>query len=259
MILRLFNALMLAFMLAPIALIVWMSFTPGEMFQVPLHHFSLRWYREVFVYPGFVNAFFLSARLAAAAGAIAVSLSFIAAYALARGAMPGKAIFEGLFMSPLIVPAIVFGIAMLQFSNTLGLYNSFLSLVVAHAAVVTPYALRTIYANLRSVPMEVEWAAMNLGARRATVLLRIVLPLCARGMVAAFLFCFLISFSEVTVTLFMTGPDYQTLPVRIYNYLADQVDPTVAAISALLIALSFALALFLAQLGGLRDLRRARP
>jgi putative spermidine/putrescine transport system permease protein len=95
---------------------------------------------------------------------------------------------------------------------------------------------------------------MNLGARRSTVLVKIMLPLCGRGLLAAFLLCFLISFSEVTVTIFMTGPSYQTLPVRIYNYLTDQVDPTVAAISALLIALSLALALILAQLGGFKEI-----
>jgi putative spermidine/putrescine transport system permease protein len=254
MILRIFNWLMLALVLAPIVLIVWMSFTPGVTFRVPLGDFSLRWYREAFHYPGFLDAFFLSARLAAVAGALAVVLSFLAAYALARSNFRGKAALEALFMSPLIVPAVVFGIAMLQFSNRLGFYNSFISLAIAHVAIVTPYAIRTIHSSLRTVPIEMEWAAMNLGARRSTVLVKIMLPLCGRGLLAAFLLCFLISFSEVTVTIFMTGPSYQTLPVRIYNYLTDQVDPTVAAISALLIALSLALALILARLGGFKEI-----
>jgi putative spermidine/putrescine transport system permease protein len=101
-----------------------------------------------------------------------------------------------------------------------------------------------------------EWAAMNLGARRSTVLMKIMVPLCARGLLAAFLLCFLMSFSEVTVTIFMTGPAYQTLPVRIYNYLADQVDPTVAAISTLLIILSLVLALALARLGNFKEISK---
>ncbi len=255
MILRVFNWIMAVAMVAPIALIVWMSFTPGTLFRLPLGDFSLRWYREAFAYPGFLNAFLLSARLAAVSGLIAVVLSFFAAYGLARGRFRGNAALEALFMSPLIVPAVVFGIAMLQFTNRLGLYNSFASLVIAHVAVVVPYAVRTIHASLRNVPVELEWAAMNLGAGRATVLGRIVLPLCARGILAAFLLAFLISFSEVTVTIFMTGPAYQTLPVRIYNYLTDQVDPTVAAISTMIIGLSVALALILARLGGLREIK----
>jgi putative spermidine/putrescine transport system permease protein len=256
MILRIFNWIMLVLMLAPIVLIVWMSFTPGVTFRLPLDNFSLRWYREAFHYPGFLDAFLLSVRLAVISGALAVTLSFIAAYALTRSRFMGKAALEALFMSPLIVPAVVFGIAMLQFSNRLGFYNSFSSLVIAHIAIVTPYAIHTIHGSLRTVPIEMEWAAMNLGARRSTVLMKIMVPLCARGLLAAFLLCFLMSFSEVTVTIFMTGPAYQTLPVRIYNYLADQVDPTVAAISTLLIILSLVLALALARLGNFKEISK---
>jgi putative spermidine/putrescine transport system permease protein len=252
--LRIFNWLMLILMLAPIILIAWMSFTPGEVFRVPLDNFSLRWYREAFHYPGFLDAFLLSARLAVTSGVIAIVLSFIAGYGMLRARFRGKGALAALFMAPLIVPAVVFGIAMLQFSNRAGLYNTFAVLVLAHVAIVTPYAIRTIQASIAAVPMELEWAAMNLGARRSTIILRIVMPLCARGLIAAFLLCFLMSFSEVTVTIFMTGPGYQTLPVRIYNYLTDQVDPTVAAISTMLIVLSLALALLLARLGGLKGI-----
>ena len=97
---------------------------------------------------------------------------------------------------------------------------------------------------------------MNLGARRATTLWRITLPLARRGVLAGFLFAFILSFDEVTVTLFMTGPAYQTLPIRIYNYLTDQVDPTVAAISTLLIAMSAVLILLLDRIVGLENLGR---
>jgi putative spermidine/putrescine transport system permease protein len=256
MMLRIVNWLIGAFMLAPILLIVWMSFTPAAVFRLPLDEFSLRWYREVFAYPGFVNAFLLSVRLGVVSGAIAVTLSFIGAYGLARSRLPGRALLEGLFTAPIIVPAVVFGIAMLQFSNRLDFYNTFFALVVAHVAIVTPYSYRSIQATMRTVPIEMEWAAMNLGARRGTVLLRIVLPLCARGMLAAFLLCFLMSFAEVTVTIFMTGPGFPTLPVRIYNYLTDQVDPTVAALSSMLIGLSLLLAFIVASLGGFREISK---
>lgn len=253
----LFNAVMLVFMLAPLAMIVWMSFTPGEVLVVPFADFSLRWYRSVFAYPGFANAFVLSVKLALVSGAIATALSFIAAYGLARGRrFPGVDLASGLFLSPLLIPAVVFGIAMLQFVNAIGLYNTFLSLVLGHVVVITPFAIRTLQTSLASVPLEVEWAAMTLGASRFSVLWRIVLPTCARGLVAAFLLAFLMSFSEVTVTIFMTGPAFQTLPVRIYNYLTDQVDPTVAAVSTMLIAASLVLILLLDRLGGLTTIRK---
>ena len=256
MILRLFNGGMAVFMLAPIVLIVWMSFAPGRLFRLPLTEFSLRWYREAFAYPGFLNAFWLSLRLALASGALAVVLSFLAAYGLSRSRFRGKAAIDALFMSPLVVPAVVFGIAMLQFANLVGLYNSFTALLLTHLAIVVPYAVRTIHSSLSAVPIEVEWAAMSLGARRPTMLRRIVLPLAARGVAAAFVLAFLMSFAEVTVTIFMTGPAYPTLPVRIYNYLTDQVDPTVAAISSMLIALSLALVLLLGRFGGLSTLKK---
>lgn len=254
MILRLFSWTLAAAFLSPILLVVWMSFTPGAMFRLPFDEFSLRWYYAAFAHSGFVDAFVLSLQLAGISCLIAVTLAFLCAYALNRGPhFPGKTALQGLFLSPLIVPHVVYGIAMLQFINGIGLYNTFTSLVAAHVICVTPYALRTIDSSLRMVPIEMEWAAMNLGASRLSVLGRIVLPMCLRGIAATFLLCGLLSFSELTVTIFMIGPDYQTLPLRIYGYMTDQLDPTVAAISSMLITLSLALALILARLGNFRD------
>lgn len=248
---RAVNAAMLTAMLAPIVLVVWMSFTPFAYFVLPLTHFSLRWYREALSYPGFVDAFGLSAELAVLAAALAVAASFPAAYGLARYRLLGTGLWLGLFTAPLLVPAVVFGIAaMLQFVNRLGLYNRLAGLVLAHAVVVTPFAIRSLYAAMQAVPEEVEWAAMVLGAPRWRMLLAITVPLCARGMVTAFLFCSLLSFSEVTMTIFMTGPALQTLPVRIYSYMSDRIDPTVAAVSSLVILVSVLLIMAVNLLGG---------
>lgn len=254
MILRVFNWIMVVVMLAPLALIIWMSFTPAPLFKLPISDFSIRWYKEAFKYPGFLNSFFLSVELALVSGAIATTLAFLAAYGLVRYRFRGKGALEALFMSPILVPGVVYGIAMLQFVNGLGFYNTFWALVVAHVALIGPYALRTIHAQLSAVPEDLEWAAQNLGATKLWTLLRVTLPLCRRGVLAGFLLAFIISFAEVTVVIFMTGPAYQTLPVRIYNYLTDQIDPTVAAISAMLIALSVTLIFVLDRLGGLRTI-----
>ncbi|HYB55629.1 MAG TPA: ABC transporter permease [Alphaproteobacteria bacterium] len=246
---RAFNAAMIALMLAPIVLVVWMSFTPEAFFRVPLDSFSLRWYREALSYPDFVDAFVLSAKLAALAALMATALSFLAAYGLVRYRLAGRGFLLGFFTSPLVVPAVVFGIAMLQFVNRIGLYNHLVGLLFAHVVVVTPYAIRTLHATLQAVPEEMEWAAMVLGATRLRMLARVTVPLAARGIATAFLFCFLLSFSEVTMTIFMTGPALQTLPVRIYNYLTDRIDPTVAAVSSLVVLVSLCL-VFLANLAG---------
>jgi putative spermidine/putrescine transport system permease protein len=253
--LKLFNIAMIVFMLAPLVLIVLMSFTPDEFFAIPTSHWSLKWYSAVFAYPGFVDAFFLSLRLALLTALLATTLTFFAVYALVRYRPTGHRALDSLFMSPLLVPAVVFGIAMLQFLNRHGLYNNFYGLVAAHVIVVVPFTARAITATLRDVPYQLEWAAMSLGATRLGMLWRITLPLAARGVLAGFLFAFIISFDEVTVTIFITGPAYQTLPVRIYNYLTDQVDPTIAAVSSMLIFMSLGLIVLLDRIGGFKGLR----
>jgi len=248
----LINILVLILVLAPVVLVVWMSFTPTASFILPVGGFSLRWYREALSYPGFIDAFVLSAELAAAAALITVSITFLAAYGLVRYQPRGGAALMGFFTAPLLVPAVVFGIAMLQFVNELGLYNRFAGLVLAHVILVVPFAIRSLTATLSAVPEDLEWAAMILGHTRLRTMLAVTLPLCARGLITALLFCFLLSFSEITTTIFMSGPGLQTLPVRIYNYMSDRIDPTVAAVSAIVVMVSLALVLALTFLGGLR-------
>ena len=248
------NILMLVVVLAPVVIVMWMSFTPTATFVLPITDFSLRWYREALSYPGFLDAFGLSFELATLAAVITVTLSFLAAYGLVRYRPAGGASLKAFFTAPLLVSAVVFGIAMLQFVNRIGLYNQLSGLVLAHVVLVVPFAIRSIEVTLRQVPEELEWAAMILGRSRMGMLLRVTLPLCARGLITAFLFCFLLSFSEVTTTIFMTGPGLQTLPVRIYSYMSDRIDPTVAAVSALVVMISLALVAVLNLLGGLRRL-----
>ena len=248
------NILMLIVVLAPVVIVMWMSFTPTATFVLPVTDFSLRWYREALSYPGFLDAFRLSLELATLAAVITVALAFLAAYGLVRYRPAGGAALKAFFTAPLLVSAVVFGIAMLQFVNRIGLYNQLSGLVLAHIVLVVPFAMRSLEVTLRTVPEELEWAAMILGRSRLGMLLRITLPLCARGLVTAFLFCFLLSFSEVTTTIFMTGPGLQTLPVRIYSYMSDRIDPTVAAVSALVVMISLVLVAALNLLGGLRRL-----
>ncbi len=254
--LDLVNLLMIGYILAPIVLVVWMSFTPTMRFEGPLTSFSLRWYEELFSYDAFIDSALLSLRLALLAAALAVAVGFLAAYGLVRGRPPGAGALIALFTAPLVVPAVVFGIAGLQFTNLVGLYGSFIALLLAHVVIVLPFAVRTLQATLDGQGPELEWAAMSLGARRRHAILLITIPLCLRGMVSAYLFCFLISFSEVTVTLFMTGPAHQTLPVRIFNYVSDRIDPTMAAVSALVVIMTVLIALVLNRLGALGALRK---
>ncbi len=166
-----FNAAMVVFMLAPLLMIVLMSFTPAGGFELPGWHWSLRWYRAVFAYPGFIDAFFLSLRLGLATATIATALAFGAVWTLQRRLVPGVTLLDLFFMSPLLVPAVVFGVAMLQFLNRHGLYNSFIGLLLAHVVVVLPFVVRVVAAALRDVPRQLEWAALSLGANMPRALL----------------------------------------------------------------------------------------
>jgi putative spermidine/putrescine transport system permease protein len=251
-----FAALMVVFMLGPLFIVVWMSFTPSAAFTLPVHEFSLQWYRAVFTYPGFVDGFLLSLRLALCTATASTILGFLAAYGLLRFRLRGRRLLEAFFASPLLVPAIAFGIAMLQFINGLDLYNSFWSLLAAHLVVTAPFSIRASSAAIRGVPREVEWAAGNLGANWWRTLLGVTLPMSFRGTLAGFIFAFVVSFDELTVSVFVAGPGYRTLPIRIYNYLTDQIDPTVVALSALLVLLSILLIVALEFGMGLRQLVR---
>ncbi len=250
--LLLVNIFMIAFTLLPIVVIIWMSFTPHAFFILPLGEFSLRWYEAALAHGGFRSAFFLSIRLAAVSASLAAVLAFFASYALTRPDFRFARRFDALFLSPLLIPHVILGIALLQFVNSIGLFNSFWPLVAAHIIVIAPFLIRILVAAMSEIPPELEWAALNLGATRTGVLFRIVLPACAPSLLAGFVFAFVISFDEIVVTIFMAGPSQQTLPIRMYGYLSDQFDPIVAAVSTLLIAFAAVIVIGLERMGALR-------
>ncbi len=254
--LLLFNVAIVAFMLLPVLIIVWMSFTPQAFFILPFDHFSLRWYEAALAHEGFRGAFLLSLRLAGVAASLAAILSFLSAYAIARLKVPGAKTLDSFFLSPILVPHVVFGIALLQFVNGIGLFNSFWALAAAHTIVIVPFVMRLLIAAMADLPQELEWAALNLGASRLRVMVGIILPACTRELLAGFIFAFIISFDEIVVTIFVAGPSQQTLPIRMYGYLSDQFDPIVAAISSLLIVFALGVVVLLERIGGLRNLTR---
>lgn len=256
MLLLLFNIAMIAFMLLPIVIIVWMSFTPHAFFILPTDSYSLKWYFAAFKHDGFRDSLLLSLKLACVSATVAAVLSFFAAYAISRLKVPGAKALDSFFLSPLLIPHVVLGIALLQFVNSTGLYNNFWALAAAHVIVIVPFLMRLLIAAMADIPKELEWAAFNLGAGRFRVMFGIILPTCSRSLLAGFIFAFIISFDEIVVTIFMAGPSQQTLPVRIYGYLSDQFDPIVAAVSSLLILFAVLIVILLERIGGFKALTR---
>src|SRR3984957_14481020 len=233
-----FHAAFVVFMLAPIVVVCIVAFTPEGYLSFPTHGLSLRWFRAIGDYPEFIHAFWLSIGLGALSSTIALAVSVPAALAIARHRFAGRATLTTLFMSPLMIPNVVLGIAFLRFFTEVGLGGSFTGLVLAHIIIVFPFALRLTLASAVGLERALEHAALSLGASEWTVLKRITLPLVLPGLVSGWALAFINSFDEVTMTVFIAAPGTENLPVRMFLYIQDNIDPLVTSVSACVIAIT---------------------
>ena len=247
----LFNALVIIFMLAPLVVVCVVAFTPAETLSLPTSDFSLRWFKQVLHHPDFVQSFWNSLWLAIAAATISTALAVPAAIAIIRYDMPGRGFLQGLFLSPLIVPHLVLGVALLRLFSLVGGQGSLGWLVFAHALIVTPYTMRLVMAALVGFDRTAEQAAYSLGASNATVFRRMTLPMILPGITGGWLLAFINSFDELTMSIFVVSPATVTLPVRMYMYATESLDPMMAAVSALMVFLTLALMLVLDRVYGL--------
>ncbi|PAT34239.1 ABC transporter permease [Vandammella animalimorsus] len=247
----LFHTLVMAFMLAPLLIVCLAAFSPAETLSVPTGNWSLRWFRQVFRHPDFMQAFYNSLALATAAATLSTALAMAAALAIVRYPIAGRSWLQGLFLSPLIIPHLVLGVAMLRMLSLLGGQGSFGWLILAHALVVTPYTMRLIMAALVGFDRSVEQAAQSLGANGKVVLLRMTLPMILPGVTGGWLLAFINSFDELSMSIFVVSPSTVTLPVRMYMYATESLDPMMAAVSALIVFLTLGLMLLLDWIYGL--------
>jgi putative spermidine/putrescine transport system permease protein len=233
-----FHALFIVFMLAPILIVCAVAFTPEGYLSFPTSGLSLRWFKAIARYPEFVMAFWTSIWLGLVSSVIALAFSVPAALAIARHDFTGREAITALFMSPLMIPHVVLGIAFLRFFTQIGLGNTFLGLVLAHIVVVFPFALRLTLASAIGMDRAIEQAAISLGASDWVVFRRITLPLIMPGVMSGWALAFIQSFDEVTMTVFIAAPGTETLPVRMFLYIQDNIDPLVTSVSAVVIALT---------------------
>ncbi|WP_104656304.1 ABC transporter permease [Ralstonia insidiosa] len=246
-----FNALVITFMLAPLVVVCIVAFTPEETLTLPTSHFSLRWFDQVLHHPDFVQSFWNSLWLGVAAATISTALAVPAAMAIVRSRAPGLQFLQGLFLSPLIIPHLVLGVALLRMFSLVGGQGSFGWLIFAHALIVTPYTMRLVMAALVGFDHSVEHAAYSLGASGFTVFRRMTLPMILPGITGGWLLAFINSFDELTMSIFVVSPATVTLPVRMYMYATESLDPMMAAVSALIVFLTLALMLLLDRVYGL--------
>ena len=249
-----YHALFVGFMLAPILVVCIVAFTPEGYLSFPTDRWSLRWFYAIGRYPEFISAFWRSLWLGALSSAVAVAISVPAALAIARHRFPGREAMTALFMSPLMIPHVVLGIAFLRFFSLIGLSGTFAGLVIAHLVIVFPFALRLTLASAIGMDARIEQAAMSLGAGGWTAFRRITLPLIMPGVVSGWALAFIQSFDEVTMTVFIAAPGTETLPVRMFLYIQDNIDPLVTSVSAAVIAVTIVFLVVIDRLIGLERL-----
>lgn len=229
----------LLFLIGPLLVVMGASFNEKPILNFPPEGFTLRWYPRILEHPEFVSGFRLSFQLAVVATVISCVLGTLASLAIVRHRFPGSSVLNSIILSPLILPRVVFGLACLLFFIRAGFIGTFWGLVLAHTMVAVPYVVRTVIASLTGLDPQLEEAARNLGAGPVRTFWRITLPLMTPGLMAGGIFSFIVSFDELVVTLFLAGTHQVTLPIRIFTYVQFDSDPFIAAVSTLLILMSF--------------------
>jgi putative spermidine/putrescine transport system permease protein len=230
----------LAFLALPILVVMPSAFSAGPNLGFPPQGWSLKWFKNVIDHPEFVRALGVSLSVALVSTALSLTLGTLAAFGLVRSSFPGRAAFQLAFVAPLVFPAIVYGVALLMVLSPLRLTRTVLGLTLAHVVITVPYVLRTVSATLHGVDRRLEESAQILGANPWRTFWYVTFPLLRPGLIAGATFSLIVSFDEFTVSLFLTGPGLMTLPLEIYHYTEYTIDPTIAAISTVLIVLSVA-------------------
>lgn len=230
-----YAALALLFLQLPVIIVVLASLTTTSYLTVPPEGLSLRWYADVLGDDAYLEAAFFSLVLAVCATFISLVLGTAAAYALVRRNVPGAEAISSALMAPLVFPAVVIAVALLQYYTLIGVRGSFLSLALAHTLITVPYVVRSLLASLSGADAALEDAACTLGANRFTAFRLVTLPLIRPGLVAGAIFSFIVSFDNVPVSIFLVSVRQTTLPVKIFSAVEHGIDPGVAAISTLLI------------------------
>ena len=231
-----------AFLLAPLLVMVplsfnaepYFTFTEG-MLRLDPEAYSLRWYRQIAGDDVWARALGNSLLIGVAATVLATVLGTLAALGLSSRAMPARRLVTGLLISPMVTPLIISAAGMFFFYSTLGLSQTHLGLILAHAALGTPFVVITVTATLSAFDTNLTRAAASLGAGPLRTFRRVQLPLIAPGVVSGALFAFATSFDEVVVVLFMAGENQRTIPRQMWAGVREQISPAILAVATFLI------------------------
>lgn len=228
-----FVVLFFVFMLAPILVVIVVSFTSAGYVAFPIPGWSMKWFANIFAYRPFIDAMIVSIEVAVGATVLSCLVGVPACLYLARSRAAWANTVMTFLLSPLSMPMIVIGFASLFFLSRIGIGISFTALIVTHMVVCLPYVIRTVAGVYAGLPTSYEESAAILGANPAGVFWHVTLPLIRPGIIAGSLFSFLTSFDNLPISYFFASASTNTLPVVMLSYLEHQFDPTIAALSTL--------------------------
>jgi putative spermidine/putrescine transport system permease protein len=247
-------AALLLYMTLPAIVVIMASFNPGEVLSFPPNGLSVRWYIKAVTYPDFQIAFKNGVIVAALASTLALVFGSAVALLVSRYYFTGRGLLETILSAPLIVPHFTTGFGFLLLGAHLGITQTYLIIVMAHVVLVLPFVTRAVYVSLQNIDPNLERAAANLGASPIKSLWRVTLPLMLPGMAGGWLVATILSFTEFSASLYVTASRTQTLPVAMYNFICEYTDPTIAAISALLIVITTLIMIVANRFLGLRKI-----
>lgn len=242
----------LVFLLLPVVVIIPLSFSDSSFLAYPIEGWSLQWYREMWNSSDWARATRNSFIVAPLATLLATVLGTLAAVGLSQTRFFGKGFITGLLIAPMVVPIVVVGVSSYLYFAKWGLNDTYLGLVIVHAALGAPFVVTTVLATLQSFNHNLVKASLSLGASPLETFFRVTLPVIAPGVISGALFAFATSFDEVVVTLFLAGPEQVTLPRQMFTGIRENISPTIAAVATLLILFTTALMLTLEWLRGRR-------
>jgi len=236
------------FLLMPVLFIVALSFGSSQWLIFPPPSWTLRWYQEFFADPRWLASVWTSAKIAVVVTIASVSIGLLASFGLTRGNYRGSEVLRGLFLTPMVLPVVVLAVALYGLFLRIGLNGTFLGFVIAHVLVALPFSIISISNALEGFDKSIEDAAILCGASPWEAKFRVTLPAIRSGLFAAAIFSFLISWDEVVLAIFMASPTLQTLPVRIWGTVSQDLTPVIAAASSLLVGFTVLLMIIAALL-----------
>lgn len=229
------------FLILPIVFIAALSFGSSQWLIFPPPSWTFKWYQELFADPRWFYSALTSLKIAAIVTLLSVVIGFLAALGLNRGAFPGRDALRALFLTPMILPVVVLAVALYALFLRLGLAGTTIAFVIAHLLIALPFSIISIGNALDGFDRSIEDAAILCGASPWEARLRVTVPAVSHGIFAAAVFSFLASWDEVVLAIFMASPTLQTLPVKIWSTLRQDLTPVIAAASTLLIAFTILL------------------